>query len=215
MDVIIFHVRGYTVDPEKAALTTRRITELTTLFKEHGIDFRELDAWPQGLTTITVDQAVRRAVSQIKSELDKNPKTLIGLSGHSLGAIVALIAASRVDVDFLILEDAPIGGIPDLALELGGLSLNEAVITGLRKNCVSIKKIKNLLADEGLPPILEIRSGFAIRLNLLLFGAFPLTGRGEVARFYRKNHSIWRHPDAIARIAQFARKMESKISFES
>jgi len=181
-----FHVRGYTVDPEKAALTTRRITELTTLFKEHGIDFRELDAWPQGLTTITVDQAVRRAVSQIKSELDKNPKTLIGLSGHSLGAIVALIAASRVDVDFLILEDAPIGGIPDLALELGGLSLNEAVITGLRKNCVSIKKIKNLLADEGLPPILEIRSGFAIRLNLLLFGAFPLTGRGEVARFYRK-----------------------------
>jgi len=209
-----FHVRGYTVDPEKAALTTRRITELTTLFKEHGIDFRELDAWPQGLTTITVDQAVRRAVSQIKSELDKNPKTLIGLSGHSLGAIVALIAASRVDVDFLILEDAPIGGIPDLALELGGLSLNEAVITGLRKNCVSIKKIKNLLADEGLPPILEIRSGFAIRLNLLLFGAFPLTGRGEVARFIEKSFDM--APSGCYCANRTIRaKMESKISFES
>ena len=197
-----------------------RIPEVVGFYKSHNIEFRELDVWPQGLTTITVDQAVRKAISLAKGELCRYPNALIGLSGHSLGAVVALIAATYLDIDFLILEDedAAIGETPDWVLRAGGFDLeNEAVITGLRKDCISVRQIRKLLADENahLSPILEIRGWFAMSLNLI-FGNFPLTGKGEVARFYFKDHTMaWRLPDVVSRVAQFVRQVEEKMFLEN
>jgi len=165
-----------------------------------------LPVWNNGLTVIPIDEAVRKTISLVEKELEENSKAIIGLSGHSLGGTIALIAAFYLDIDFLILEDAAIGGAPDWVLKIGGFDLaNPAVISGLRKNCAAVKHIQKILANTSdLPPILELRGWFAIG-GQFLFGTFPLTGCGKVIRFPQSNHHlIWQHPRSIEAIAQFA-----------
>ena len=203
--VIMLHVRGYTVDPEIEKEKTKvRMPAVREIYAYFGIDFREIDAWNNGLTTISVFDAVNKARIAVEKAKIENPDAVIVLSGHSLGE-VALIVASLVVIDYLIIEDAALGGVYDFVLRFKKFDLkNEAVITGLRKNSPGVKLVKKILSGDYTWPItLEVRSGFAI-LGQLLFGSFPCTGFGEVLELSNANHSqVWEHPNVIGLIAKF------------
>jgi len=181
------------------------------LYAQHGILFREVSAWPEGVSKISVFNAASIVAHKIDEYREYQPETMLILSGHSLGAIVALLAASIEPPDGLVLEEPPIGGSYDFALHIGGFDLkNRAVISGLRKNSPGITELNEHLLKFGYewPPTLEIKGWFGI-VGQLLFGAFPNTGFGKVARFPWMNHSqTWEHPKAIARIAKFAHSLE-------
>jgi hypothetical protein len=203
---IILHIAGYTVDDMKAQRRRRvDIPSLRKKYAEWDIELRELRVWPFGLTKIPVFEAVEEAQLEVDEVYEENPNALIGLSGHSLGGIIAMITAYSMDVDFLILEDVPFGGSPDWVLKFGKFDLtNEAVITGLRNNSEGLKFIDGALEEKKFwPPILEIRGWFAIG-GQLLFGSFPNTGFGKVARFPLLNHhQVWKHQKVVNEVIHF------------
>lgn len=204
---IILHIAGYTVDDFKAVGRRQvEIPELRKKYAEHDIEIRELHVWPLGLTKISVFEAVEEARQEVDKVYEEEyPNALIGLSGHSLGGVAAMITAYSMDVDFLILEDVPFGGSPDWVLQLGNFDLtNEAVITGLCNNSEGLKFIDEALREKKFwPPILEIRGWFAIG-GQLLFGSFPTTGFGKVVRFPLLNHhQVWKHQKVVDEVVRF------------
>ena len=209
--IVVLHIRGYTDNPEKAIETTQlKMPIVKNLYTQHSIIFREL-VWPEGVSKISVFSAASIAAHKIDEYREYQPDTLVILSGHSLGAVVALLAASIEPPDGLVLEEPPIGGTYDFVLRLGKFDLkNQAVISGLRKNSPAITELNEHLLRFGYkwPPTLEIKGWFGI-LGQLLFGSFPNTGFGKVIRIpWMNHHQVWEHPKAIARIAKFAHSLE-------
>ena len=203
---IILHIAGYTVDDLKAQARRQvDIPKLTEKYAKHDIEFRELHVWPFGLTTISIFEAVEEARREVDKVYEENPNALIGLSGHSLGGVVAMITAYSMRVDFLIIEDVPFGGSPDWVLQLGKFDLtNEAVITGLRNNSEGFNFIDEALGERKFwPPVLEIQGWFAIA-GQLFFGSFPTTGFGKVIRHpLLDHHQIWQHQKVVDGVVKF------------
>lgn len=178
-----------------------------------GIEFKEIEAWDEeGLTTVNIFAAVATVCSAVNKVRNDNPDTLIGLSGHSLGGNVAFIASSIVKIDFLILEDAVLGGSYDFVLKIGKFDLkNEAVISGLRKNGMGVAEIRRLLKSEwNHPPTYSVKGWFAI-IGQSLFKSFPDPIFAEVQHFALNHHQMWIDERVIRYIARFIYTVNDKL----
>jgi len=208
--IALFHVRGYTVDPEKIRYkTVVRTPAVKKLYTDQDVNFQEIDVWLFGATNIPIEVAALTSAQSVNSYKNKFPNNLVGLSSHSLGANVAYLAIMKYGAkpDFIAFEDGIFGGAPDSVLIRGGYDMeNVAVIQGLRNESPIIKAILKHIAAKPVdwPPTIEIRGWFAMVGNLL-FDSFPVINRGVVKPHIWMSHPMtWEHPRAIKEIAKFA-----------